>query len=304
MILGEFTSISTIHAVVPDLVPPPVGWGKCKSSAPDTYFFIEEYIDMDFSAPDPVRFTARVAEMERKGTSPNGMFGFPVVTCDGKITHNTEWESSWAVFYSKLLRNTLEVDAEINGRWPELDAAAEQVINGVIPRLLGVLQADGRTLKPSLIHGDLWGGNVGTSLETGDVVLFDAGSYYAHNEMELGIWRCEWGQYFKAEVYFRNYLRNFEPAEPADEFDDRNRLYRLKYDLVFAGCFPGSVTRQRRVSPSKGGHTIANLYRVLNDMYYLCEKYAPLESLGRYDPLKDHSVTGTLILEGRLSCKV
>ena len=34
------------------------------------------------------------------------------------------------------------------------------------------------------------------------------------------------------------------------------------------------------------------VYRVLNDMYYLCEKYAPLESLGRYDPQKDPSVTG------------
>jgi hypothetical protein len=34
------------------------------------------------------------------------------------------------------------------------------------------------------------------------------------------------------------------------------------------------------------------VYRVLNDMYYLCEKYAPLESLGKYDPQKDPSVTG------------
>jgi fructosamine-3-kinase len=145
---------------------------------------------MDFSAPEPVQFTARVAEMHRKGTSPNGMFGFPVIICDGKITHNTEWESSWAVFFSKLLRTTLEIDAEINGHWPELDAAVEQTINSVIPRVLGILQAEGRTLKPSLIHGDLWGGNVGTSLETGDVILFDAGSYYAHNEMELGTWRA------------------------------------------------------------------------------------------------------------------
>jgi hypothetical protein len=29
-------------------------------------------------------------------------------------------------------------------------------------------------------------------------------------------------------------------------------------------------------------------------MLYLCEKYAPLESLERYDPIKDISVTGVL----------
>lgn len=32
--------------------------------------------------------------------------------------------------------------------------------------------------------------------------------------------------------------------------------------------------------------------RAYNDMLFLCEKYAPLESLERYDPEKDISVTG------------
>ncbi len=29
-------------------------------------------------------------------------------------------------------------------------------------------------------------------------------------------------------------------------------------------------------------------------MCYLCEKYAPLEGIGKYDPQKDPSVTGNL----------
>ena len=33
--------------------------------------------------------------------------------------------------------------------------------------------------------------------------------------------------------------------------------------------------------------------RAFNDMLYLCEKYAPLSSLGKYDPEKDISITGT-----------
>ena len=32
-----------------------------------------------------------------------------------------------------------------------------------------------------------------------------------------------------------------------------------------------------------------------NDMCYLCEKYAPLEGLGKYDTEKDPSVTGARI---------
>ena len=60
-------------------------------------------------------------------------------------------------------------------------------------------------------------GNVGTLLGNGDVILYGAGSYYAHNEMELGIWRCQWGQYFRARVYSQNYMRNYEATEPIEE---------------------------------------------------------------------------------------
>lgn len=265
MMLGEFTSVTQIHSLIPGLVPTPHGWGKYKAGSPDTYFFLSDFLDMDMSAPEPAQFTKRVAELHRKSNSPNGMFGFEVTTCDGKLPHTVAWEKSWATFFSKLLRGVLKLDTEVNGIWPELEAAADRVIIGVIPRLLGILQADGRELKPSLIHGDCWEGwwlkascmliytkliflgNVGTLLETGDVILYDAGSYYAHNEMELGIWRCQWGQFFRAQVYSRSYMRNYEAADPTEEWDDRNRLYSLKYNLNYSGGHPGNVTRQTLV---------------------------------------------------------
>ncbi|KAL9638851.1 MAG: hypothetical protein Q9164_001287 [Protoblastenia rupestris] len=241
MMLGEFTSVTKIHSLTPGLVPEPYGWGKYKAGFPDTYFFLSDFVDMDTSAPEPARFTARVAELHRKGTSPNCMFGFEVTTCDGKLPHTVAWEKSWATFFGKLLRGVLKLDSEVNGVWEELEVTADQVVNGVIPRLLGALQADGRELKPSLIHGDCW---EGTLLATNDVILYDAGSYYAHNEMELGIWRCQWGKFFRAQVYFKSYLRNYEAAEPKEEWEDRNRLYSLKYNLNYSGGHPGNVTRQ------------------------------------------------------------
>ena len=159
MMLGEFTSVTTIHALMPDLVPTPHGWGKYKIGSPDTYFFLSDFVDMDTSAPEPTQFTARLAEMHRKSNSPCGMFGFPVTTCDGKLPHTVAWEASWATFFAKLLQGVLKIDTESNGVWPELEAAAQQVISGVIPRMLGILQSEGRELKPSLIHGDCWEGS-------------------------------------------------------------------------------------------------------------------------------------------------
>lgn len=148
MMRGKFTSVTKINNLIPGFVPAPHGWGKYKAEDPPTYFFLSDFVDMDTtSAPDPLQFTARIAELHQKSTSPNGKFGFEVTTCDGKLPHTVEWESSWAKFYAKLLRGVLELDKEANGPWPELEAAAAQVISAVIPRLLGVLQSEGRVLK-------------------------------------------------------------------------------------------------------------------------------------------------------------
>ena len=86
------------------------------------------------------------------------MFSFEVTTCDGKLPYTVAWEESRATIFGKLLHGVLKLDIEANGVWPELEAAAEQVLTSVIPRLLGNLQSDGRELKPSLIHGDCWEG--------------------------------------------------------------------------------------------------------------------------------------------------
>lgn len=156
MMLGESTSVTTIQALIPGLVPTPHGWGEYKVGSPDTYFFLSDFVDMDTSAPDPAQFKAVLAEMHRKSESPCGMFDFPVTTCDGNLPHNVAWEASWANFFAKLLRGVLKLDTESNGESPELEAAAQQLINGIIPRLLGVLQSEGRELKPCLIHDDCW----------------------------------------------------------------------------------------------------------------------------------------------------
>lgn len=81
---GEFHSASAIDALVPGLVPKAAGWGEYHDGESQVYFFLGDFHDMNLSAaPEPVRFTSRTAELHQKGTSPNGMFGFPVPTARG-----------------------------------------------------------------------------------------------------------------------------------------------------------------------------------------------------------------------------
>ena len=81
--------------------------------------------------------------------------------------------------------------------------------------------------------------------ETWALIWFDAGSYYAHNEMEMGHWRCEFNSVFRSKVYIRHYLQNYPAAEPVDEFDDRNRLYSIKGAINYAAGHPGSNLEKR-----------------------------------------------------------
>lgn len=66
--------------------------------------------------------------------------------------------------------------------------------------------------------------------------------------VELGHWRCEFSSVFRSKVYTRHYLRNYPAAEPADEFDDRNRLYSLKGAINYSAGHPGCSLRKTQVT--------------------------------------------------------
>lgn len=199
---------------------------------------------MEFSqAPDPVDLMSRLAEMHTNGNSPNGMFGFPVQTTCGIQARTATWTKTWAECYKIQLMDVIKYNNKTNGPWPEHELACKQLLDVVIPRLLGALQSDGRVLKPSLVHGDLWEGNIGIDMETGATVVFDPGSTYAHNEMEFGTWRCTWACYFNSPIYMRSYQSQVEPSEPAEEWDDRNRLYSIRAYLNDSAGHPGSPSR-------------------------------------------------------------
>jgi fructosamine-3-kinase len=93
-----------------------------------------------------------------------------------------DWESSWETFFTKSLRYALDLETKAKGPDPELDALLPILFDKVIPRLLRPLETGGRSIKPSLVHGDLWYANSGVDLETGDSIIFDACCFYAHNE--------------------------------------------------------------------------------------------------------------------------
>lgn len=184
---GEYHSATNVNSVVLGFGPKAIGWGKYDNQGMATYFFLGIFHDMDFSKPpEPEEIIPLVLQLHNRGTSPNGMFGYPVPVVCGRMQRTVTWTSSWADSFVLQLKDVIKYDNCANGFWPEYDAACKQLIHAVIPRLLGALQSDGRDIRPTLIHGDLWERNVGRDKATGKVLIFDPGCTYAHNEMEFG----------------------------------------------------------------------------------------------------------------------
>jgi fructosamine-3-kinase len=85
-------------------------------------------------------------------------------------------------------------------------------------------------VTPSLIHGDLWGGNYLISSE-GIPCLIDPAIYYGHHEVDLAMSRLFGG----FDTGFYSAYHELMPYAPGSE--ERNDIYQLYYLLVHLNLF-------------------------------------------------------------------
>ncbi|KIY00051.1 uncharacterized protein Z520_04689 [Fonsecaea multimorphosa CBS 102226] len=282
MLEGEFNSMSELYKTMPELFPKPYTWGKYSTSSVETYYFLAEFIDMSDRVPEPDQLCSKLARLHKTSVSPTGKFGFHVPTCQGRNPQAIAWESNWTTFFTNLLRHVIALDDAENGAWDALSTLEDRLLAEVVPYLLDNLTKDGRVLKPSLIHGDLWEGNTGTSYQTGAIYLFDAAAMYAHHELEIGNWRCSYNK-IHHKIYTQTYLRYNEPSEPTEEWADRNRLYCIYYNILYSVNHRGQGKAVRQTA--------------FDDMYYLIDKFAPFPEGQGPERIKD-SERATLSDEG------
>lgn len=100
----------------------------------------------------------------------------------------------------------------------------------------GLLLA-GHAPRPSLLHGDLWGGNAGYD-ETGAPVIFDPAVYYGDREADLAMTELFGG--FDAD--FQAAYREAWPL--ADHYPLRRILYNLYHVLNHFNLFGGGYAEQ------------------------------------------------------------
>lgn len=152
MMFGEYESMKALYEVVPTFVPKPIAWGTFDSN-PDLHFFLCNFHEMDLELPNVDKFTARLAEMHRRSKSPNGKYGFHVMTYNGTLPQLNQWTDTWEEYFANNFKHFLEMEIEVQGPpTDELTALSNAMLDKVIPRLLRPLETGDRAIEPCLIQ--------------------------------------------------------------------------------------------------------------------------------------------------------
>lgn len=181
---GEFESTSEIHSVVGDFTPKPIAWGSFKA-IPNAHYYICKFYELVGELPKQAEFCEKVAALHSKSQSPNGKFGFHMVTYNGDLPQENGYTDTWEECFTNGFKHMLNKNIERGGPWEEVESLKSDMLDKVIPRLLRPMESNGRSIKPSLVHGDLWCGNTDIDSQTDQPLIYDPASFYAHNECEI-----------------------------------------------------------------------------------------------------------------------
>ena len=156
------------------------------------------------------------------------MFGYPVQGFIGITDQKKGWEDNW-------------IDCFLNLRIiPQLSILKSDILEEeTIKKIEKKIKLELAYHKPmnSLVHGDLWSGNVGIE-ENGKGVIFDPASWWADNEVDIAMTKLFGG--FGKEFYEEYY--KIVPLKAG--FEKRIIIYNFYHILNHANMFGGSYLNQ------------------------------------------------------------
>ncbi|KAL4968579.1 Fructosamine kinase-domain-containing protein [Aspergillus stella-maris] len=237
---GEYESLKDISSFC-DHVPKPYAWGRYMENNTEYAFLLVEFLQIKKQPADPHPLAKALATLHQTSRSPTGKFGFHTPTCHTRNIQSVAfWTDSWSELFTAHLSRILSTACTVFTS-PSFTQLGNIVLSTVVPALLQPLQSHGRTLKPCLVHGDCWDMNTAMGSD-GRAVFFDVASFYAHNEYDVGNWRAA-RHGLSERSYMDAYKALIPPSEPVEDWDNRNLLYSLPFNVCNAMFVPGSTQR-------------------------------------------------------------
>ncbi|HZF26059.1 MAG TPA: fructosamine kinase family protein [Steroidobacteraceae bacterium] len=186
---------------------------------------------LDFGTPGN-RAEALLGEQlanQHRVSSPR--FGWERDNTIGSTPQSNDWSSDWVQFFrERRLRAQLDL-ARHNGHGGRLQERGARLLE-----LMGAYFSSYRPV-PSLLHGDLWGGNWGADA-AGVPVIFDPAVYYGDREADIAMTRLFGG-------FSNAFYTAYHASWPLDlAAGTRRTLYNLYHVLNHLNLFGGGYGEQ------------------------------------------------------------
>jgi fructosamine-3-kinase len=209
-------------------VPKPI----CVGTAGDSAYIVMQWLEFAGSGNTQAweEMGRKLAAMHRATPpQPSGQqaFGWDINNTIGSTPQINTWASNWAEFFAEQrLGYQFKLARRRGGHFSQ-----QERLLAVVPELLE------HQPQPSLVHGDLWGGNAAIT-KSGEPVILDPATYVGDREVDLAMTELFGG--FPAAFY-----RGYNEVWPLDEgYQQRRTLYNLYHILNHFNLFGSGYASQ------------------------------------------------------------
>jgi fructosamine-3-kinase len=192
-------------------------------------FLALEWLELGSATPASESRLGELLAWQHRVSAPR--FGWHRDNTIGSTPQLNGWHDDWVTFFrERRLRFQLDL-ARRNGHAGALADRAAKLLE-----LMGAFFASHRPV-PSLLHGDLWGGNWSADA-SGNPVVFDPAVYYGDREADLAMTRLFGG-------FGNAFYTAYHATWPLDQAaGTRRALYNLYHVLNHLNLFGGGYREQ------------------------------------------------------------
>ena len=199
----------------------------------DKSFLVLDYVA--FSKAKPVlwyQLGQQLARMHQE--TPHGQFGWQHDNYLGNTIQPNHWSSNWTTFFS-----------EQRIAWQLQLLSEKSILLGNIGHIAKICHDAllHHYVTPCLVHGDLWQGNTGFTLEQG--MVFDPACYYGDREVDIAMTEL-FGQF--PDDFYRGYQAQY-PLNSG--YQQRKLVYNFYHVLNHANIFGGIYIEQAKAMLSR-----------------------------------------------------